>query len=149
MVCLWLFSHTLWSAEGRAIAWKRWISSQLIGGCSKYMELRGWAALKTLPQMQSAAVYFLGEASLQNKRKAFQKGWCKTGFVFQREVDPASLSHFLNWLRRQVPWSQGDAIETLNRNRAELLLCWAALQLETCIQKEGESREAKFTKQNL
>lgn len=94
--------------------------------------------------MQSAAVYFLGEASLQNKRKAFQKGWCKTGFVFQREVDPASLSHFLNWLRRQVPWSQGDAIETLNRNRAELLLCWAALQLETCIQKEGESREAKL-----
>lgn len=100
--------------------------------------------------MQSAAVYFLGEVCLKNNRKAFQKGWCKTGFAFQREVDPASLSRLLNWLRRQVPWHKtGDAIETLSRNRAEVSLCWAALQLKICIQKEGKSRGAKFTKQNL
>uniref|UniRef100_A0A8C3UM45 LIM domain kinase 2 n=1 Tax=Catharus ustulatus TaxID=91951 RepID=A0A8C3UM45_CATUS len=96
--------------------------------------------------MQRAAVYLLGEALVQNNRKAFQKGCCKTGFAFQREVDPASLSRFLNWQGRQVPWHKGGAIETLSRNRAELSMCWAALQLGTCIQKEGESGGAKFTK---
>lgn len=68
--------------------------------------------------MQRAAVYLLGEALVQNNRKAFQKGWCKTGFAFQREVDPASLSRLLNWQGRQVPWHKGGAIETLSRNRA-------------------------------
>lgn len=90
--------------KGEQLAGRGGFSSQLIGGCSKYMKVRGWTALKTLPQMQSAAVDLLGEVCLQNNRKAFQKGRCKTGFAFQREVDPASLSCFLNWLRRQVPW---------------------------------------------
>lgn len=91
--------------------------------------------------MQRAAVYLLGEALVQNNRKAFQKGCCKTGFAFQREVDPASLSRFLNWQGRQVPWHKGGAIETLSRNRAELSLCWAALQLELAPRKREKAEE--------
>lgn len=47
--------------------------------------------MKTLPQMDSAVVDLLGEVYLQKNRKAFHKDWCKTGFVFYREVHAASL----------------------------------------------------------